>query len=180
MFSMPSNTPPPSSKPPAKPLDIPYGAGDPLPRPEVVEHNPDTGWELWKKIQQQQEEGFVPTEHANIAAGEAKKTAEGGLLPGDILEDALMETRLRNRVCLMPARWKQLYEMLPDKVQQGGRWEPQLPPIVGPAWASTSAISKRLTFQKHIQWAHQKGVLVKVMAFYRTLPETDWLHMDET
>lgn len=185
---------PPSSHPKrsSSGIDRPYVAGDSIPAPEAVEHSADTGWDLWERISKGQDDPFPPTAPASLPSNLERRdfpatandkmprmgAPESALRTTDALDDAMRETRLNNRVCLRPERWKQLYKMLPNKVQEPGNWRPP-PPILGAAWNMTSSIPKRLCFQEHILWAHKHGALERVMAFYRSLPETEWLHMGE-
>lgn len=184
--------PPSSPKRPHTDFDQLYGAGGRIPAPEAVEHSADTGWDLWSRVNESQDQPFLPTAPAslpvNLERREFPTTAndkiprmgapESALKTSDALDDAIRETRQNNRVCLRPERWKVLYGMLPAKIQEPGNWRPP-PPIIGQAWQMTAAIPKRLCFQEHILWAHKYGALEKVMAYYRGLPETDWLHMGE-
>ena len=49
------------------------------------------------------------------------------------LEEVSQELLKNNRVCPLPQKWLQLYEMLPDKTRKVGGWELSLPVISG-AW----------------------------------------------
>ena len=165
-----------------------YGMADPIPAPEAVEHDPDSGWSLWNRVAESQDKPYQATEPARLDPAEFPPTANDRLptmgMPAsalktvDALDEALQEVRWHNRVCLRPERWKQLYELLPGKIQEPGHWRPP-PPVIGNAWFATSSIPKRLCFQEHILWAHKYGALETVMAFYRGLPESDWLHMGD-
>ena len=82
------------------------------------------------------------------------------------------------RVCPVPPRWYELWEMLPDRRRRvGGGWEPPAPLILG-AWWNTSVVEKRDRLREHILWSSSHGSLADVEAFLRTLPEGDWLHVD--
>jgi hypothetical protein len=81
------------------------------------------------------------------------------------------------RVCPVPLRWKDLWELLPHRKQVESGWEPALPLILG-AWDSP-ALWKILRLKEHIEWAAQHGVLDKVSDFLRKLPEQDWYHVGE-
>lgn len=188
-----ANSPPqPKKRPPHAAPDSIYGMADPIPTPDAVEHDPDSGWALWNRVAESQDKPFQATVPATLSGrlnpGEFPPTANDKLptmgMPAtsietvDILDEALQEVRWHNRVCLRPERWKQLYELLPGKIQEPGHWRPP-PPVIGQAWFATSSIPKRLCFQEHILWAHKHGALEVVVAFYRGLPETDWLHMGD-
>jgi hypothetical protein len=78
----------------------------------------------------------------------------------------------------MPSQWHALWEMLPNRKRAGGGWEPALPLILG-AWHETPALLKTLRLKEHIDWAEQHGVLDKVGDFLRSLPESEWAHIDD-
>jgi hypothetical protein len=172
--------PPTKSRNPQDPNAGPAARGQ---LAEVVEHSPDTGWELWERVEKSQGVPFAPTAPASLPADlmpslPSRVSAAAAKHAPDILDDALAEARAHNRVCLRPERWKHVYEMLMLRAAQSGDSRPPLP-LIGKAWNATSAIPKRLCFQEHLMWAHQHDILIKVMAYYRTLPESDWLHMGE-
>lgn len=181
-----------SGKPSSKDSTDP-GISRPPSAPEVVEHNPDTGWELWMRIEEAQDKPFPPTAPASLAGPlRAADSVYGETAPGhmaggdlsrrtdgrDMLDDALEEARWRNRVCLKPELWKRMFDLLTARAGETGGEKPPLPPL-GPQWATTSAIPKRLRFQEHLMWADKHGALVPVLAFMRSLKEEDWVHMGE-
>ena len=94
------------------------------------------------------------------------------------LEQVLAEARKDNRVCPLPRRWQELYEVLPDKSQKGADWEPPLPLILA-AWWNTPAVSKMLRLREHIEWASAHGCLEQAYSFLSALPESEWHHIGE-
>jgi hypothetical protein len=50
-----------------------------------------------------------------------------------MLHDLLNYVRDNRRVCPVPQRWNELWEMLPDRKRVGNGWEPPLPLILA-AW----------------------------------------------
>ena len=86
--------------------------------------------------------------------------------------------RENSRVCPMPVRWNELWEMLPEKVQVGAAWTPPLPLILG-AWNYASNLEKMLRLGEHIAWAQDHGILDRISAFLRGLPETEWHHLND-
>lgn len=96
----------------------------------------------------------------------------------DSLEQLLEYVRSFQRVCPLPARWNELWEMLPEKQRVGAAWEPPLPLILA-AWSETPAILKMARLQDHVRYAAAHGVLDKVDSYLRGLPETDWAHVGE-
>jgi hypothetical protein len=93
----------------------------------------------------------------------------------DDLESLLAYCRDLRRVCPMPDRWNELWEMLPDRERtSGGGWQPSLPLILGGSDAPDCMKSERLV--EHLAWAHTHGVLPQVNAFLRALPERAWHH----
>lgn len=83
-----------------------------------------------------------------------------------------------DRVCPVPTRWNELWQMLPDKVQVGSGWNPPLPLILG-AWHYASNLEKMLRLADHIAWAQEHGVLGKISDFLRALPEGEWHHLKD-
>ena len=93
------------------------------------------------------------------------------------LEQTLKLTKENNRVCSLPQKWNQLYDMLPNKSRKGNGCEPSLPLILA-AW-DTPAISKMARLQEHIEWAAKQGVLEEVHNYLAALGEEEWHHIGE-
>jgi hypothetical protein len=68
--------------------------------------------------------------------------------------------------------------MLPERRQNGNRWEPSVPLILG-AWNVTSNLDKMVRLVDHIEWGEKHGVLAKISAFLHGLEEADWHHLGE-
>lgn len=79
-----------------------------------------------------------------------------------------------NRLCPMPMKWKELYEMLKNRRQ----WKPSLPLILT-GWYESSPLHKYLVFQEHIQWATDNNQIEEVGRYLRSLSENDWAHYGE-
>ncbi len=90
------------------------------------------------------------------------------------LKNLLEYTRASGRVCPVPHKWQVLWEMLPDKVQQGFVWTPPTPLIVG-AWWHTSDAEKRDRFELHIRYAAEKGELESIEPFLKNLAPEQWV-----
>jgi hypothetical protein len=82
------------------------------------------------------------------------------------------------RVCPLPKAWQQLWEMLPEKRQAVGAWEPAVP-LIGAAWHETPAMLKMARLAEHIQWAASHNALREAAAFLRGLREDEWYRLDE-
>lgn len=93
-------------------------------------------------------------------------------------EDVLAIATRAGRVCPLPQAWSRLYDLLPGKRRVGGGWEPALPLILA-AWQDTTAVAKGNRLREHIQWAASHGALDPVREFLETLPEDQWLHLDD-
>lgn len=90
--------------------------------------------------------------------------------------DALLEyARAEGRVCPMPMKWNELYEMLPDRRRMGGGWEPPLPLILG-AWWYASATEKQERLALHLRHASTHDVFDQVDAFVRNLRPDEWAY----
>ena len=68
--------------------------------------------------------------------------------------------------------------MLPDRRRLGGSWEPPLPLILA-AWWQTPILPKVIRLREHLEYAERHGVLDRVDAFLRALPETEWAHISD-
>jgi hypothetical protein len=91
--------------------------------------------------------------------------------------DALLEhVRHKCRVCPMPNRWNELWEMLPARRPVGHGWEPPLPLILA-AWWNTPALMKMARLEEHIRHADAHGALADIDRYLRALPEDDWAHV---
>jgi hypothetical protein len=86
--------------------------------------------------------------------------------------------RDNNRVCPLPKAWQQLWEMMPEKKQAIGAWEPAVP-LIGAAWYETPAMLKMVRLAEHVQWAAKHNALLEVAAFLRGLREDEWHHLGE-
>lgn len=172
-------------------LDEPYVRGDVLPAPEAVEMNSDAAWELWKEAHDQHEARFADTAPMPVAPPDAEQgyartepsglMAAGGPAPAaptgpkvkpPTVDEAMLEARKNNRVCPLPARWQELYRMLPERSNNR-----PTPPLVGASWQATPSLSKRMCLREHLEWAQAKGCLEPVLSFLRQLPENEWHHM---
>jgi hypothetical protein len=184
---------PAAARPPKSPETLsPYVRGDPIPKPEAVERNTDTTWAEWADLAAAEnrkfadtaplstapdERSYAPTLPAPLQALQARPAAR--VVRELTVVEVMVEARLHNRVCPKPAKWQQLYDMLPDKKQSaGGRWDPA-PPLVDAAWKDTPSIPKRMVFREHIEWAASHGCLPQVFTFMKSLPESDWHHMGD-
>jgi len=95
-----------------------------------------------------------------------------------MLEELIAYCQENARVCPMPQKWNELWQMLPNRVQLGASWKPPLPLILG-AWHYTNALEKKLRLREHLEYAEKHNVLDKVNSYLRGLSETDWHHLGE-
>ncbi len=173
----------------------PYHRDDPIPRPEAVERDTDTTWATWTDLAAAENRKFADTQPATrssrvapaecgYAATEPAPLQKLQALPVTPVRreltvvEVMVEARRNNRVCPQPARWQQLFDMLPEKKRSGAGWEPALP-LLGAAWKDTPSIPKRMVFREHIEWAASHGFLQQVFTFMKELPESDWHHMGD-
>ena len=170
----------------------PYLRGDPIPKPDAVEMNTDTTWAEWSDLTAAENRKFADTAPLTRPASDERGYAPTVPAPLQALEalpvtpvrreltvvEVMVEARRNNRVCPTPARWQELYEMLPDKKRSGAGWEPPAP-LVDAAWTGTPSIPKRMVFREHIEWAASHDFLQQVFTFMKKLPESDWHHMGD-
>ena len=91
------------------------------------------------------------------------------------LEEVIALATAGKRVCPMPQRWNELWEMLPDRKRIGNGWHPSLPLILA-AWWETSDTEKRERFITHLRYASEHGVLDQVSSFLSALTFEQWHH----
>jgi len=168
-----------------------YLPGDPIPAPEALEGNSDSIWDLWHRTQRAHEAGYAetasapvvpqqssdpyaPTAPARLTRAEAAEVRPPSPKPPTI-NDAMVEVRRNNRVCPNPARWQQLYEMLPNRTANR-----PTPPLVGVSWQATPSLSKRMCLREHLAWAEAHQSLPQVLDFLKQLPEEEWHHMGDS
>jgi hypothetical protein len=179
-------------------LDRPWLAGDPIPAPEAIYKDGESGWALWKEIADQHERRFAetapmtrppelapegapwaPTQPASSLGVGARKPAHAAdTQPLFTLESAMLVARRNNRVCPRPQHWDAFMALLPARRTLRGSAQPPAPPS-GAAWGVTPALTKRLCFREQVEWAERAGVLEDVMAFMHSMAEEEWLHMGE-
>jgi hypothetical protein len=93
----------------------------------------------------------------------------------DALAALLAHVNADHRVCPLPLKWNELWELLPSRRRTAsGGWEPPLPLILA-AWGATSNAEKRARLDEHIHWAASHGSLDQVDHFIRALRQDDWL-----
>lgn len=97
------------------------------------------------------------------------------------LEALLIYCTEQNRVCPQPRLWQQFWESLPGKRRLGGRWQPDVPYVLG-GWGYTDDEAKRQRLFEHIQWASDHGAISSADASYgvwkRATGTTDALELD--
>lgn len=93
-----------------------------------------------------------------------------------MIEDLLHYARANRRVCPLPKRGNDLWEMLPARKRVGSGWSPPAPLILA-AWWHTSGVKKMVRLRDHLRYAEDCGVLEDVDRFLRSLPETEWTHV---
>lgn len=95
-----------------------------------------------------------------------------------MLDDLLRYVRAEGRVCPVPTRWNELWEMLPERRRVGNGWDPP-PPLILAAWWHSSALEKMLRLAEHIEYASRRGALEKINRYLRSLPEEEWSHLGD-
>ncbi len=92
------------------------------------------------------------------------------------LEDLIQYCKINNRI--IPTKWTELWEMLPNIKRVGCSWDP-LPPLILGAWWHSSELEKQERFFSHLQYAYKHGILNKVSNYLRNLSENEWCHSGE-
>lgn len=91
------------------------------------------------------------------------------------LDDLLSYCKSNNRVCPMPMKWNELWELLPNRSRAGSGWVPSLPLILA-AWHHSSPTMKSMRLEEHIRHAEENGALKIVREYLLNLSEKDWFH----
>jgi len=94
------------------------------------------------------------------------------------VNDIIQENKIKHRICPMPQKWNDLWQMLPARERNGNGCIPPLPLILG-AWHYTSNKEKELRFYEHLYWASDQGSLDKIIEYLNSLQEKDWYHEGE-
>ena len=95
----------------------------------------------------------------------------------DRLTALLAYVKESGRVCPMPQPWNTLWQMLPEKVQQGYSWTPRQPLILN-AWATSWASEKESRLREHILYAAEHNTLPQVDDYIRALTREEWAYGD--
>ncbi len=83
-----------------------------------------------------------------------------------------------NKICPMPIKWNELYQLLENTQQIGVGYEPPIPLILG-AWHNTSDYQKQNRLKVHIEWAKEHNQLDDIGSYLRSLKKEEWLHSKE-
>lgn len=83
-----------------------------------------------------------------------------------------------DRVCPMPLKWNDLFQLLPNKKRKGAGTVP-LAPLILAAWHNSSNLEKILRLKEHIEWADSHGALVKISKFIYSLKENQWFNLKD-
>lgn len=91
------------------------------------------------------------------------------------LEELLAFVQAAGRVCPLPTRWNELWELLPHRKRRGvAGWDPPLPLILG-AWHFASDLEKQARLAEHLRYGAEQGVLDQLERFLRGLGPDEWL-----
>lgn len=90
-------------------------------------------------------------------------------------ERVIVEINRHERICPLPGKWNELYELLlVKKSEVDGKELP--PPLILAAWWNSPVFEKKGRLIEQIQWADDHGFLSEVFIFLASLPESDWYH----
>jgi hypothetical protein len=89
-------------------------------------------------------------------------------------DSLLAYVRSNDRICPVPDRWNELWELLERSRRSGSESPP--PPLILAAWHSTSGLEKILRLDEQIRFAADQKLTDHVDAFLRGLREDEWVH----
>jgi hypothetical protein len=137
--------------------------------PEVVEKDSDSCWQMFLALQSQDEAPYAPTQPFDVQALYASQPSAPSRLT---VNDVMIEARRLNRVAPCEPRWRQLHVLL----KAAGRGEPP-PPMSGVEASATPPLVKRIRIRDQVEWAAEHGLLERVLQFFTSLPEDQWVHI---
>jgi hypothetical protein len=118
---------------------------------------------------------FASTEPMQLASTPARREPtfeELSLAPIEVsLYEVIALIRKDNRICPQPSRWLEFFRLLQENAH--GRRLPAAP-LSGSAWASTSALAKRMCLREQVEWAAAHGWLQPAYDYLKALPDSDW------
>lgn len=82
--------------------------------------------------------------------------------------------KANKRVCPVPLRWNDLFNLLKNKKPK----EPS-PPLILAVWWEAGAISKQMRFFEHLDWAEKQNQLEEISSFIYGLSEEEWFHFGD-
>jgi hypothetical protein len=173
---MTSRKPPP--RVPAPDTLPPYDHFDPIPQPEVSERNTDTLWQTWHELREQEDKRYANTEPITRAGQVAPVSRPAAPAAASGLEKLIEESRRNNRVCPMPAKWRELDAILRGAAPADAA-KSLPPPLPVREWNTTTSLAKRLMFRGVIDWAGRNGLVEQALQFVRALPDEHWHHMGD-
>lgn len=91
-----------------------------------------------------------------------------------MLQELITYSQENKRVCLQPQLWNKLHARLSKHAK-----EKVIAPLILAAWWDASNLQKMLRFQEHLELAEQLGKLNEINAWLRSLPESDWHHLND-
>ena len=94
------------------------------------------------------------------------------------LDDLLVYCKSNSRICPVPTKWNELWELLPNRSRDGSGWVPSLPLILA-AWYNSSAEMKITRLEEHIRYAEKNGALKIVSDYLYSLGEENWFHIHD-
>ena len=95
-----------------------------------------------------------------------------------MLDDLLAYAEAIQRVCPVPEKWNDLWNLLRKRRRAGDTSVPPRPLILA-AWWDTPVLSKVLRLREHIEWAAAHNSLSHTNDFLRSLSESQWSHLSD-
>ncbi len=82
--------------------------------------------------------------------------------------------KANKRVCPVPVRWNDLFNLLKDKKPK----EPS-PPLILAVWWEVGAIFKQMRFFEHLEWAEKQNQIDEISKYIYSLSEDEWFHFGD-
>jgi hypothetical protein len=91
------------------------------------------------------------------------------------LDDYLNEIFINERICLVPAKWNDLYKFI--KIKSGK--DDVVKPLILGGWYETPLLVKKLCFQQQLEYAYDNDILESVKIYLSKLSENQWHQVND-
>ena len=91
------------------------------------------------------------------------------------VEAYIEECRAKERVCPVPIKWNELFELIKRRTNAKNLSSP----LILAAWWDTPNLVKMMRFEEHLKFAYDNGEFENVKRFLDNLIEEQWHHLKD-